>query len=82
MSARPFVSVKFSPIGRSHTFLMPELDLDAEPAALSPGDQVVVQTEAGPALGTVTRPIPDLLERKPPDASAQVVRRATRDENG
>lgn len=82
MSARPFVSVKFSPIGRAHTFLLPELDLDAEePASPAPGEQVVVQTEAGPALGTVTRPIPALLERKPPaEPSAQVVRRATRDD--
>jgi cell fate regulator YaaT (PSP1 superfamily) len=86
MNPRPFVSVKFSPMGRTHSFLLPELDLDAldehgvQPAPV-PGEKVVVQTEAGPALGTVTRPIPALLERKsspPPDA--EVVRRATKED--
>jgi cell fate regulator YaaT (PSP1 superfamily) len=82
MSARPFVSVKFSPIGRAHTFLLPDLDLDAEdPPPFAPGEKIVVQTETGPALGTVTPPIAALIERKPPtDASAQVVRRATRED--
>ena len=28
--SRPFVSVKFSPVGRTYTFLLPELALDAE----------------------------------------------------
>jgi cell fate regulator YaaT (PSP1 superfamily) len=83
MAPRPFVSVKFSPIGRTHTFLIPELDLDAaeDQAMLTPGDQVVVQTETGPAVGTVTRPIPPLVERKKPSGDdAQVLRRATRDD--
>jgi cell fate regulator YaaT (PSP1 superfamily) len=98
MGARPFVSVKFSPIGRTVTFLVPELDLDAAdaaPEAESPGhtrpaapaggipgvgEAVVVQTDTGPALGTVTRAIPPLAERKPPAAGAAVVRRATRDD--
>ena len=32
---RPFVSVKFTPVGRTYTFLLPDLDLDAvfDPAA-------------------------------------------------
>jgi cell fate regulator YaaT (PSP1 superfamily) len=87
---RPFVSVKFSPIGRTSSFLIPDLDLDAEAAAsgaelmsepLMPGDQVVVQTEAGPAVGTVTRPIRALLERRPPPVpEAKVVRRATKED--
>jgi len=33
---RPFVSVKFSPVGRTYTFLLPELALDADAPALSP----------------------------------------------
>ena len=37
---RPFVSVKFSPIGRTYSFLIPELALDEPPKT---GDQVVVQ---------------------------------------
>ena len=84
---RPFVSVKFSPIGRSSSFLIPELDLDAEPVSammpepLLPGEQVVVQTESGPAVGTVTRAIPALQERRAPQApEAKVVRRATKDD--
>jgi cell fate regulator YaaT (PSP1 superfamily) len=85
--ARPFVSVKFSPAGRTHGFLLPELALDAPwdegaAAPIAPGEQVVVQTAAGPALGTVTRPIPSLAaRRRPPDDSpARVVRRATRED--
>ena len=31
--SRPFVSVKFSAVGRTYTFLLPELALDAEGAA-------------------------------------------------
>ena len=31
--SRPFVSVKFSPVGRTYTFLLPELALDAAGAA-------------------------------------------------
>jgi hypothetical protein len=30
---RPFVSVKFSPVGRTYTFLIPELALDNEGSA-------------------------------------------------
>ncbi len=89
---RPFVSVKFSPVGRTHAFLLPELALDdpalpdaghgaaAEP--LRPGDAVVVQTAEGPALGTVTRGVPALAARRAPDAGSdlQVVRRANHDD--
>src|SRR5215218_702010 len=96
---RPLVSVKFSPVGRTYSFLLPELALDAEglpiaagsqgpPPAISPvpplqpGDQVIVQTADGSALGTVTRAVPALAERKAPPAGSdlQVVRRATRDD--
>jgi cell fate regulator YaaT (PSP1 superfamily) len=91
-SDRPFISVKFSPVGRTYTFLLPELALDEEPAtapgepirppALTPGDQVVVETSEGQAVGTVTRAIPSIAERKRPgpDDPARVVRRATRDD--
>ena len=87
-AARSFVSVKFTPVGRTHTFLLPDLLADCRPdsppgtaAALAPGDAVVVQTADGPALATVTRAVPALATRKPPpDAGAQVVRKATRDD--
>ena len=86
--ARPFVSVKFSPVGRSYAFLLPELALDApslddsRPRPIPPGEQVVVQTADGPSLATVTRPIPALAERRrpPEDSTARVVRRATHED--
>jgi cell fate regulator YaaT (PSP1 superfamily) len=89
---RPFVSVKFTPVGRTYSFLLPELALDdvSNPAAqttvpsptLRPGDPVIVQTAEGKALGTVTRAVPALAARKcPPEGdAARVIRRATRDD--
>jgi cell fate regulator YaaT (PSP1 superfamily) len=93
---RPFVSVKFTPVGRTYSFLLPELALDvadavggigAEPSIpdlpLRPGDPVIVDTPEGRAIGTITRAVPELAARKcPPEggATAQVVRRATRDD--
>ena len=86
--SRPFVSVKFSPVGRTYSFLLPELALDApgpgspdEPAGLaapaeapplSPGDAVIVQTAEGRALGTVTRGIPALAPRKTPPDDSEL----------
>jgi cell fate regulator YaaT (PSP1 superfamily) len=83
---RPFISVKFTPAGRTHSFLLPEFALDnpqqPPPQAPLPGDQVVVQTAEGPAVGTVTRGLSALSERRcPPDNSpARLVRQATRDD--
>jgi cell fate regulator YaaT (PSP1 superfamily) len=91
---RPFVSVKFTPVGRAHTFLLPDLAFDAESAAtdhgtpaagipvLAPGDAVVVATPEGPAVGTVVRAIPAIAERKRPadDSPDTVVRKATRED--
>jgi cell fate regulator YaaT (PSP1 superfamily) len=84
--ARPFVSVKFSPAGRTYSFLLPEFALDAAaPAAAPPlvhGDQVVVETNDGIALGTVTRGIAPLSPRRvpAPDSPSRVVRRASRED--
>src|SRR3954465_13231197 len=90
--SRPFISVKFSPVGRTFSFLVPELALDADgagpsdtgaaPEPLAPGDAVVVNTTEGTALGTVTRSVAELAARKSPpaDSELQVVRRATRDD--
>jgi len=91
---RPFVSVKFTPVGRAHTFLLPDLAFDHEsdstgqlPRAteippLAPGDAVVVATPEGPAVGTVVRAIPTIEERKrpPADSPDRVVRKATRED--
>ena len=86
---RPFVSVKFSPVGRTYTFLLPELALDDDESpqpgpgsTLARRSRCVVQTAEGPALGTVTRAVPALAARKrpPADSERSVVRRATRDD--
>jgi cell fate regulator YaaT (PSP1 superfamily) len=73
-----FVSVKFSPVGRTASFLLPDLRIDG----LTPGDQVVVTGPEGPAVGTVTRTAPQVAERREPAASSTqtVVRRATRED--
>ncbi len=80
---RPFISVKFTSVGRTYTFLLPELALDDAPQSPPvPGDHVVVQTDEGPAVGTVTRAIPAIAARKrpPADSPAVVVRRASRED--
>jgi cell fate regulator YaaT (PSP1 superfamily) len=84
---RPFVSLRFTPAGRTYSFLLPDLALDdpSAPAALplpQPGDQLVVETPDGPALGVVTRTPSAVADRRhpPPDSSNVVVRRATRED--
>jgi cell fate regulator YaaT (PSP1 superfamily) len=92
-SLRSFISVKFAPVGRTYTFLLPDLALDAEPApdgtppvssapTFNPGDTVVVQTREGPAVGLVTRAVETLAARKrpPDDSPVRVVRKATRED--
>ena len=85
---RPFVSVKFSPVGRTYSFLIPELALDNEGSAAGsegnpasspppsipfrPGDAVVVQTSEGRALGTVTRAVKELASRKCPPPESEL----------
>ena len=73
-----FVSVKFSPVGRTVSFLLPDLQMDD----LLPGQQVIVNAADGPSLGTVTRVGTQLAERRQPLANSPqtVVRRATRDD--
>jgi cell fate regulator YaaT (PSP1 superfamily) len=90
---RTFISVKFAPVGRTYTFLAPELALDeiaeprapldaaGAPPAFAPGEAVVVQTQEGPAMATVTRAIPAIAQRKAAhEEPAPIVRRATRDD--
>ena len=71
------VSVKLTPVGRAQTFLH---DLSSE--APRAGQQIVVQTDGGPAVGTVVRSVPHISERKrPPDDSPhRVVRLATHED--
>jgi cell fate regulator YaaT (PSP1 superfamily) len=78
---RPLVAVKLTPVGRAQTFLAAE---GSPPSSEPPraGERVVVQTDAGPAIGTVVRAIPQLEpKRRPPaDSPQRVVRVATRDD--
>jgi cell fate regulator YaaT (PSP1 superfamily) len=77
------VSVTFEPAGRRHTFLLPEfvLDENGDPMALAPpvpGEPVVVETAAGPAVATISAVPSAIAERRPPgDPPNTVLRRAT-----
>jgi cell fate regulator YaaT (PSP1 superfamily) len=73
----PLVAVKLTPVGRAHTYLG---DTDRLPPRA--GERVVVQTDAGPAVGTVVHSIPQLEpKRRPPaDSPHRVVRVATKDD--
>jgi len=72
------VSVKLSPVGRAQTFVLDDQRGDAPHV----GDQVVVQTDGGPAVGTVVRGIPQVLERRRPPAESpqRIVRLASHDD--
>ena len=72
----PFVSVKFTPAGRKHSFLLPDLLADE---GIRPGTDVVVESAEGQAVASVVR-VPSALaeRRRPADGSPEVVvRRAT-----
>jgi cell fate regulator YaaT (PSP1 superfamily) len=71
-------TVKLTSVGRAQPFLLDRLP---QAVRLEPGEQVVVQTENGPALGAVVATIPPLAEKRPPPPETQqVVRVATRDD--
>jgi len=72
----PLVSVKLSKVGRAHAYANPT---DAQPRT---GDRVIVNTESGPALGTVVRHIPQLDEKRqlPTDTPQRIVRIASRED--
>jgi cell fate regulator YaaT (PSP1 superfamily) len=78
-AVRPFVSVKFSPVGRRSSFLLPEFALDDPP---HPGEQVVVNGPSGVAVGTVQRTLPAMAARRepPPESEQTFVRKASRDD--
>ena len=73
------MSVKFDPVGRARTFLLPEVDFDPQP---TPGDPVVVQLGTRQTLGTTAPTIPPIAQRTAPpaDSPMRVVRRATRED--
>jgi cell fate regulator YaaT (PSP1 superfamily) len=75
-AGRPFVSVKFTPVGRKHSFLLPDVLVDA---GVQPGDDVIVDSGEGQAAGTVVRVSSEVAARRRPadNSAAVVVRRAS-----
>jgi cell fate regulator YaaT (PSP1 superfamily) len=75
----PLVSVKLTRVGRAQTFLLGDAPADT-PART--GEKIVVQTDGGPAVGTIVRhnPHTDEKRRPPADSPQRVVRLATRDD--
>src|SRR5881394_2981262 len=79
MATNPrLVSVKLTPVGRPHTFL----STTRPESAPRPGEQVVVQSDGGPAVGVVVRGVPQTAERRlpPGEAPPRVIRIATHDD--
>ena len=73
----PFVSVKFDAVGRSHRFLLPEIDFEPP---LRAGEQVVVTRGEHLAYGTVARSVPQLAARRAAPAvtsTSRVLRRVS-----
>lgn len=71
------VSVRFAAIGRTHTFLLNDVVFgEASPAA---GDQVVVETDNGSAVGAIVATPSTVMERRqlPESSPNRVVRKAT-----
>lgn len=72
------ISVKFTPVGRLVTFLLPDLAFDPQ---LASGEPVVVQAGDSRAYGAVGRTIPEVAVRKTsPKSTARVLRRATEED--
>jgi cell fate regulator YaaT (PSP1 superfamily) len=68
--------VKFAPAGRRQSFLLPDLLIDE---GVRPGEEVVVESAEGQAVGSVTRTPSEVAARRRPadDSQAVVVRRAS-----
>ena len=87
---RPFVSVKFTPAGRTYSFLLPDSRsmrrrlTRCRPRRTAPARRRSRRQDGrGPALGTVTRTAAGARRSdgaRPPDSRTSVVRRATRDD--
>jgi cell fate regulator YaaT (PSP1 superfamily) len=77
--AERLVSVKFNAVGRTQTFVADDLPPGAAPRV---GDAVVVHADGGDAIGTVVRHVPQIADRRRPEADSpqRVVRVATRDD--
>ncbi len=73
-----FVSVKLTPVGRAQRYVIDDVSF-AQPRA---GERVIVDTENGPAVGTVSHTIPQAATRRPgaADAAHRLVRLASHDD--
>ena len=73
------VAVKLTPVGRPHGFLSTPRNGESAPR---PGEHVVVQSDAGPAMGTVVRGVPQTAERRlqPGGEIPKIIRMATHDD--
>jgi len=78
-SSTPLVAVKLTRVGRAHGYLPRDAGAAPPPCA---GERVVVNTENGPALGTVVPSISALHDKRRPssDSPQRVVRIATRED--
>ena len=78
-AAPRYVSVKFDPVGRARTFLLPDVDFDPP---LTPGEPVVVQVGDRKAYGAAAATIATIAERTAPRGGRpmSVLRRASRDD--
>jgi cell fate regulator YaaT (PSP1 superfamily) len=75
----PLVAVKLTPVGRAQTFVVGDVPPESAPRK---GDRVVVQTENGPAVGTVVHSVRQLDDKRRPSADSpnRVVRLASRED--
>lgn len=73
-----FVSVKLSPVGRVQSYAIN----DATVSRPRPGEQVIVDTEHGPAVGIVAATIPQIAARRPlaADSPHRLVRLASHED--
>jgi len=73
------ISVKLTPVGRANSFLSTPRNGESSPR---PGEHVVVQSESGPAVGTVVRGVPQTAERRVTQGAEvpKVIRVATHDD--
>ncbi len=76
---RPFVTIKLTPVARPASFHLPGQPSEPD---LVPGDQVIVQTGDGRAIGTVTATPSALAPRREPGEASPlvVVRKANRED--
>jgi cell fate regulator YaaT (PSP1 superfamily) len=81
LSSHPlrYVSVKLTPVGRAHPYLVDDAAVARMPRV---GETVVVQTDSGPAVGTVAPTLPQTLARRPElsDPARRLVRLASHED--